>query len=242
MMRYTNRMTPEEEKLSTDAYNVIKARNGKDTIEFFLESGKYQPSNTPIALFMAGSPGAGKTEVSKSFIKQFKDAPIRIDADEIRAVCEGYTGDNAHIFQRAATKGVNILQDHALHNSINYILDGTFAYGSVETNIERALKYNFLVKIWFVYQSPETAWNFTKIREEDEDRHVSKEVFVNAFFRARENVGIVKEKFNKDIELNLLVKNYETGEEKFKLNINAKELDQLTNCGYSEEELMTNLI
>lgn len=147
MMRYTNQMTSEEEKLSEDAYSLIKARNGKDTIKSFLESGKYQPSNTPIALFMAGSPGAGKTEVSKSFIKQFKDAPIRIDADEIRITCTGYTGDNAHVFQRAATKGVHILQDHALHNSINYILDGTFAYASTEKNIERALRYNFLVKI-----------------------------------------------------------------------------------------------
>ena len=70
---------------------------------------------------------------------------------------------------------------------------------------------------------------------------MSKEIFVNAFFRARENVGIVKNRFGKAVELNLFTKNYETGEERFKLNINPRELDQLTDCGYSEEELMTNL-
>ncbi len=56
-------------------------------IEKFASLEEYPPSNKPFTLFMAGSPGAGKTEFSKSLvniIKQREKAPIiRIDADEI---------------------------------------------------------------------------------------------------------------------------------------------------------------
>ena len=83
----------------------------------------------------------GGTCFSKRLISHFKQKPIRIDADEIRAMCEGYTGCNAHIFQKAATKGVNILYDYALKNNLNVILDGTFAYGSSLENIERSLNH-----------------------------------------------------------------------------------------------------
>ncbi|MDQ1299456.1 MAG: Zeta toxin protein, partial [Patescibacteria group bacterium] len=40
----------------------------------------------------------------KGFIKRFADAPIRIDADEIRSFCPGYDGANASLFQKAANK------------------------------------------------------------------------------------------------------------------------------------------
>jgi signal recognition particle GTPase len=38
----------------------------------------------PAASFMAGTPGAGKTEVSKRFLDKFTATPIRIDADDFR--------------------------------------------------------------------------------------------------------------------------------------------------------------
>lgn len=110
----------------------------------------------------------------EGFNKKFEDIPMRIDADEIRAFCPGYSGTNAHVFQDAANKGVNILYDHALENSINCILDGTFAYADVVQNIERSLKRARRVEIWFVYQDPKTAWAFTKAREVVESRRVAK--------------------------------------------------------------------
>jgi predicted ABC-type ATPase len=213
-----------------------------ELIERFCPPDTCHPSPNPISLFMAGSPGAGKTEVSKGLIKKFEDMPMRIDADEIRAFCPGYVGTNAHLFQEAANKGVNILYDHALGNRINCILDGTFAYADVVQNIERSLKKGRRVEVWFVYQDPKIAWAFTKAREAVESRRVAKDVFIRALFKSRENAKMVKEKFGSDVELNILLKNYATGQEELWLNQQAQDLDHLANDRYSAEELQQQLV
>src|SRR3989344_6924175 len=101
-------MTEEELIIKTASFEFIK-KNQKELIAKFASPNIYHPVENPISLFMAGSPGAGKTEISKSFVKKFKDLPVRIDADDIRPLCPGYIGSNAHLFQKAANKGVNIL-------------------------------------------------------------------------------------------------------------------------------------
>ena len=229
-------MTQEELRIENDAFQFIKTHGKELTTKFAPPDVCHSVTNT-VSLFMAGSPGAGKTEVSKSFIKKFNDMPMRIDADEIRPLCSGYTGANAHLFQKAANKGVNILYDHALHKSINCILDGTFAYAGAEQNIARSLKYKRRVELWFVYQDPVKAWEFTKARETREARHVSKDVFIRAFVESRHNVQVVKEHFKGQIELNLLLKDYEDGQEDFQLNISAAELDRRTDGRYTEDTL-----
>ena len=195
--------------------------NRKLLMKKFADSDVYGSVVTPVSLFMAGSPGAGKTEVSKGLVKRFKDAPVRIDADEIRTLCPEYTGTNAHVFQKAANKGVNILFDYVLDKNINCILDGTFAYAGAIDNIRRSLEHKRIVEVWFVYQDPIKAWELTKARESREARHVSKAVLVEAFFQAKENVRRVKNEFGGQVELNLLINDYDKGTEEFKLNINS---------------------
>ena len=168
--------------------------------------------------------------------------PVRIDADEIRSECPGYQGNIAHVFQKAANKGVNILYDHVLHERLNCILDGTFAYAGAIENIRRSLEHNRIVEVWFVYQDPLKAWEFTKVRETTESRHVSKDVFVRAFFESRLNAKAVKSEFGAKIDLNLLVKDYENGREEFKLNIDAEDLDRHIGRSYTEDELNKMLI
>ncbi|OGN32791.1 MAG: hypothetical protein A3A29_01835 [Candidatus Ryanbacteria bacterium RIFCSPLOWO2_01_FULL_47_79] len=234
-------MNDENSLIEENALVFIKTHK-KEVLERFCSPPVCHPVTNPISLFMAGSPGAGKTEVSKSLIKKFKNIPVRIDADEIRVICPGYTGTNAHLFQKAANKGVNLLYDHALHNNINCIMDSTFAYGGASKNIERSLKYSRKVEIWFVYQDPVRAWEFTKAREAREARRVSKDVFIKTFFEARNNARAVKERFGSDIELNILVKDYEAGDEELYLNVQASELDRIVYSRYSEEELNSKLL
>src|SRR3989338_4035351 len=174
---------------------------------------------------------------SKLLIQQFRDMPIRIDADDIRPMCDGYVGANAHVFQKAANKGVNILYDYALENGINCIMDGTFAYGNASENIHRSMKRKRLVQIWFVYQDPIKAWELTKVREQKELRRVSKDVFIRAFTKARENVVAVKTEFGVSVGLNLLVKDYTDDTEELHLNITGDELDRRTRGVYPIEEL-----
>lgn len=229
-------MTGEEQRIEDEAIEFIK-NSKKELFARFCPPEICCRAVDPISLFMAGSPGAGKTEVSKSFVKHFKNIPVRIDADEIRSICPGYSGTNAHLFQKAANKGVNFLYDHAVHNGINCIMDGTFVYGGAEENIKRSLDHGRKVEIWFVYQDPIRAWEFTKAREARETRRVSKEVFIRAFFESRKNAQVVKERFGKSIELNILMKDYEAQSEDFRLNVPASELDRLTDDRYSIDTL-----
>jgi len=234
-------MDESEKRLEIEAFEYIKS-NRKALIEKFAPLDICKSVAHPISLFMAGSPGAGKTEVSVNLIKQFKNVPIRIDADEIRKMCEGYTGLNAHVFQKAANKGVNILFDYALDKRINLILDGTFAYAGALDNIRRSLARDRKVELWFVYQDPLSAWKVTKARERKETRHVSKDVFIRSFFDSRKNVEKVKNEFGNEIQLNLLIKDYQKGQEDFKLNISAKELDGYIGTSYTEDDLQKLLL
>lgn len=109
-----------------------------------------------MSLFMAGSPGAGKTEFANNYIrsqidKNDKDLQkilqkrsininevdnlfIKIDVDEIRSFIPQYKKTdknngqkgNAEIIQTAANKGLDILRDYCLNNDISFLHDGTF--------------------------------------------------------------------------------------------------------------------
>lgn len=201
-------MNTEEEKISEGALTWVK-KNKKAIINHFSKGVEYVSDTSPVTVMMAGSPGAGKTEISKRLIQRFNEKPIRIDADEIRSLCEGYAGSNANLFQRAANKGVNILYDYALGSKINVILDGTFAYAGVEENIRRSLEKGRKVEIFYVFQDPIQAWEFTKKREIEEYRNVSKDVFIDTFFRSQENIKKVKTIFGDLVRINLIIKDFE---------------------------------
>jgi len=59
-----------------------------------------------VSVFMAGSPGAGKTETSKSIISQFTKEHgvdvVHIDNDELRKEFDEYQGLNSPLFQTPA--------------------------------------------------------------------------------------------------------------------------------------------
>jgi predicted ABC-type ATPase len=229
------------QRLEQEAHDYI-AHHKDELIKRFADPEIFKKVEHSVSLFMAGSPGAGKTEVSRSLVKRFEVRPIRIDADDIRVMCPGYSGDKSHIFQKAATKGVNMLLDHALHHSIHAIIDGTFAYGDALKNIERSIKRKRIVELWFIYQDPIKAWEFTKVREAVECRHVDKDIFIRSFFRAKDNTVAAKKAFGGTIELNLLVKNIDNTDGSLYLNIQAEELDRYIGKVYTEADLKTLLI
>ena len=230
-----------DEEITLEAIEYVRTHK-KVLLEKFCPAKECYPVTSPISLFMAGSPGAGKTEVSKGLIKRFEDVPVRIDADEVRSMCPSYTGTNAHLFQKAANKGVNILFDHCLQHNLNCVLDGTFAYGGAEKNIQRSIDHKRKVEIWFIYQNPLRAWEFTKARELHEARRVSKEVFIRAFVESRKNVCAMKDSFGAGVELNILVKDYALDTHELYLNKTAKELDGIIDAKYSVDDLENILV
>jgi len=93
-----------DEEIRAQAIEFAK-RNKIRIAKELTSPAKYAADITPVSAFMAGSPGAGKTEFSKSLIKILEEGDehrvIRIDGDEVRQFIPGYTGTNSHLFQGA---------------------------------------------------------------------------------------------------------------------------------------------
>lgn len=226
--------------IANKAREFIKAHK-KELCEKFASIKDYPAVQNPSAYFMAGSPGAGKTEFSKSFIKELikKESGrriVRIDADEVRDFIPYYDKTNAYRVQGAAALGVEKLLDYVLANNQDFILDATFAdYNKARTNITRSLHKKRKVGIVYLYQDPVIAWQFTQKREALEGRNIPLDMFINAFFAAKENVNKIKKEFGKEIELWLIIKNLEQGIEKTHFNVDN--IDSYLKIGYNSRSL-----
>src|SRR5476651_463458 len=130
--------------IPAEARKYIKSHSMELCLKF-ADISRYPPYTTPSSFFMAGSPGAGKTEWSKSFIKTLIEKEpqrkiVRIDPDEIRESIPNYIPEQAVLFQSATSLGVEKLLDYVFKNNQDFLLDGTFAhYDSSCKNIERSL-------------------------------------------------------------------------------------------------------
>jgi len=231
--------------LSEDAIAFVKS-NKRDLIKRFADADIFPQSNHPETFFMAGSPGAGKTEWSRNFLSAYEKLPgqnriLRIDPDDIRAAIPGYTGSNSDEVQGAASLAVQKILDHALSKKISFLFDGTFAkFDLAHQNIERAIKHGrYPVVLIYVHQDPLVAWDVTKARESREGRMVPKETFLNAYFASRENVNLCKEEFRDKVLLYLINKNADTLQYKYEINITN--VDHFIKAPYTRELLEEKL-
>lgn len=181
-------MTEEEKLIETKAIEFAKA-NRTAIARRLADTKAYPGEDDPVSVFMAGSPGAGKTEASIELLDSFgPDGPrvLRIDPDELRSEIPGYSGGNAWLYQRAVVPIVERIHDLALKQQQSFLLDGTLSnYDVAERNILRSLDRGRVVQILYVYQEPESAWKFVQAREELEGRQIRPETFVEQYFQAR---------------------------------------------------------
>lgn len=131
---------------------------------------------------MAGSPGAGKSELAITLSENYENMGI-IDVDYFRMQFPDYNGNNSSLFQKAASWLVEQAFKYVVENKYSFILDATFAVPGIEKKINSVLKKGYEISIYYVYQEPNVAWGFTKTREEIEGRVVPKSTFINAFIR-----------------------------------------------------------
>lgn len=169
----------------------------------------FNPESEPVSVFMAGSPGAGKTEASIELISRFGGWPIlRIDPDELREELSGYSGGNAWLFQGAVARLVDAMLDRAFQDDLSFVLDGTFAsYEVARRNVVRALDRGRRVQVLYVYQEPMLAWRFVQAREAAEGRRILPEHFIDQYFGAREVVNRLKAELGNRLHVDLLMKN-----------------------------------
>ncbi|MFH4570297.1 zeta toxin family protein [Vibrio diabolicus] len=193
-----------------------------------------------VSAFMAGSPGAGKTETARNMIKTFKKESgvdlVHIENDELRKVFEDYDGINSPLFQRPATLLVEAIHDRALKRDVSFILDSTLSsLEKAKDNIQRSLKRNRYVLIIFVYQEPEQAWCLVKAREIVEGRRVPEEVFVNQFMESQRVVSELKKLFQDQVDIIFIEKNIDGRNER--PHFNVSDIDALLRKKYNRESL-----
>jgi len=150
----------EEEKITQKQAVKFMGDHKEELVDKFIISKRPLRFGV-LAFFMAGSPGAGKTEFSKRYmpavlnkkdprlvknllkkgidIESVDNLFVRIDVDEIREFLPQYRKTdlakkikgNSHVIQKAANKGLDILRDYCFKENISFLHDGTF--GNFET-------------------------------------------------------------------------------------------------------------
>lgn len=209
----------------------------------FTNQMRYASDTIPISVFMAGSPGAGKTEFSKNLINILEAGKerrvIRIDGDEMRPLIPGYTGNNSHLFQGAVSLVVEKIHDCVLKNKQSFMLDGTFSkFEKAFKNVSRSLKHHRPVFIFYIYQKPEIAWKFTQVREKAEGRNIPKSAFIEQFLGAKETVNRILDQFSDDVSVFLVKKDFERNIVENLVKIpNGMHVDDYIEKNYTQNDL-----
>lgn len=134
-------LTPEEKNIQEAALNFAR-ENKKDIAAKLTDTSRFTPEEEPVSVFMAGSPGAGKTEASVELLTMIEadgTEILRIDPDELRHEFPNYTGDNSWLFQAGVSVLVEKIHDLALKQKQSFLLDGTLSnYRKAKENIARS--------------------------------------------------------------------------------------------------------
>lgn len=219
--------TPKELVIQEAALEFAR-KNKKEIAKRLTDKTRYLPEDEPVSVFMAGSPGAGKTEASIELLAKVEaegSEILRIDPDELRREFPNYTGDNSCLFQKGISILVEKIHDYALKQKQSFLLDGTLSsYDKAEGNISRSLKKGRVVQILYVYQEPKLAWEFVKSREAVEGRNIRPENFIEQYFAARVVVNRLKLTFGPNVKVDLLLKNTDNTHKLYKAGV-----DQIDN-------------
>ncbi|MDX1464825.1 MAG: zeta toxin family protein [Halomonas sp.] len=239
-----------DEEITAEALAFAK-RNRQRIARERTDRERFAPEEHPVSIFMAGSPGAGKTEISKEYVAALDELReegmdglgriLRIDPDDLRAELPGYTGSNSWLFQRAVSILVERIHDLMLKQRQSFILDGTLASLDVaRKNIERSLNKDRDVQIFFVYQHPKLAWQFVCSREEVEGRNIPLDSFIRQFLDVQDVVRQIKQDFGDRVTLDMIVKNNDGANQLWEADIDS--IDAYLPERYTREQLESLLV
>jgi len=144
--------------------------------------------NAKIAIFMAGIPGAGKTEFVRN-LKVVKDKEmIVIEHDQLVEHIDGYQAECYYTFRKAGSVLVTKLFDECLRHFYPFIFDGTLSHDTGFKNIEKCLKRGYEVIVIYIHQDVESAWKLTQDRELIKKRAIERSGFVQTCQKIHTNL------------------------------------------------------
>lgn len=245
-MEQSAEMTPEEKAIEEAAFQFAKVHRARLARD--IADTKVFPSEvSPLTVFMAGSPGAGKTEISKAMVDILEQGTVsveakkilRIDPDDFRCLIPGYSGRKSYLYQRAVTKILERVLDRVFEKRISFLLDGTLANLDVaKRNINRVLASQRIAQIIYVYQEPRLAWQFVQAREITEGRNIPLEAFVAQYLAARRNVIELRRYYDKQFFVDLIIKNTDGTASFFEGDVSVERIDALVPQTYDQFELV----
>ncbi len=172
-----------DEEISQRAFEEIKAQKHTLPNKIF----EYKNRDKRL-IFMAGSPGAGKTEIAQLLKKECQSESI--DTDEIRKLCSGYSGENSHLYQKAGIEGTDILIKYAFSKGYSFILNGDFIDFNLQKQIiKKATKCDYAIEIAYVYRPLKVAKRYTKTIEKRYGKRVPDEAFIKSSLGAIETIS-----------------------------------------------------
>lgn len=214
-------------------YITWARKNKKELIQKIVGSQKAPKQDKPIAVFMAGIPGAGKTEFIKRLFGPSVDA-VKIDLDEIVKLFPNYKPERYYEYRSAAFIILDECVVYCRQHSLNFILDGTFGYKKAVDNVKKALKRHDVV-IVYVWKEPTQAWRLTKDRELVEKRAINRDGFIEACIHVPENLRKIRSTFDEKVPIVAFKKN-KTNDD-FQTTQDIAKVDKLLELDYTKEEL-----
>lgn len=210
-------------------------KNKKQYTKEFLANTDYALHQERLAIFMAGSPGAGKTEYSSELVENFDKRPLLIDPDKFREDFEAYTGNNSSEVQAGVGILVDNLFDEITKKGYSFILDGTFNHDKALANVTRCISKKYAVQIHYLFQKPEVAWRLTQDREIVEGRGIDKEVFIEHFCGSINKVREAIDKFGDDIKVVVVERDY--NDDFQSIHVNEKNIERYLPKSYNKRGL-----
>lgn len=202
------------------------------------------PSQPPLAIVMAGVPGAGKTEfldtLSEMLQKRGFGACIRIDLDEIVEIYPGYTPKTDAQFRSQGNHVVAAAVDIAKDGRFNMMIDGTFSgtSGASLQNIGRLLQSGYRVQMFFMHDDVSTSWNYTKARERITQRGIGLAGFKRACTNVITNLKAAINAYDPHSHFSLsIVLQKELRDKEYKIVSDRASIDRVLNTGYNIDRL-----
>jgi len=203
---------------------------------------------TPLAIVMAGVPGAGKTEFLDTFSELLEArgfmAFIRIDLDEIVEIYPGYTPKTDAQFRSQGNHVVAAVVDIAKDGRYNMMIDGTFSgtSGASLQNIDRLLRAGYRVQMFFMHDEANISWKYTRAREKITQRGIDLAGFKRACVNVSTNLRAAVDAYESNPNFTLsIVLQKKLRDKDYAVLSDKAMIDSVINKGYNIDELKETL-
>jgi len=178
--------------------------NQNKVVQEFFKANK--PTRGKIALFMAGIPGAGKTEFTQNAIQESPEL-ISIEHDQLVEYIDGYKPEAYYNFRKAGSVLVTRILEECLQHGYALVFDGTLSHENGIKNINKCLRNGYKVIVIYIVQDTTMAWELTRARELVKKRAIEKIGFIETCKKINANLLNIFKKYGANVDFSFWIIN-----------------------------------